>query len=194
MSARKLRSIAALAFAALLLCTARAASAQTGSAWHDDLIDHMAGTWKLEGTMLGKPAHHTVTAEWILNHQFLRLHEVTSADAPASEDRYEAFWFIGYDATSERYAVHLLDIFGGRDSETLGYGTRQGSRVDGKSSPGDQKDNSIALVFEYPDGPFHTTMRWIPESGTWQWHLEQKDKGKWSTFADLTLTPAAGAK
>jgi len=180
MYARKLRSIAALAFTALLLCTARAASAQTGSAWHDDLIDHMAGTWKLEGTMLGKPAHHTVTAEWILNYQFLRLHEVTSADAPASEDRYEAFWFIGYDATSERYAVHLLDIFGGRDSETLGYGTR--------------KDNSIALVFEYPDGPFHTTMRWIPESGTWQWHLEQKDKGKWSTFADLTLTPTAGAK
>ena len=85
--------------------------------------------------------------------------------------------FIGYDETSERYVVHLLDFFGARFSETLGYGTR--------------KDNSVTLVFEYPDGPFHTTWRWLPESSSWQWHLEQKDKGgKWTTFADFTLTRA----
>jgi hypothetical protein len=73
--------------------------------------------------------------------------------------------------------LHLLDIFGGRFSETLGYGTRNG--------------NEIRFVLEYPDGPFHTTFRWSPENATWQWLMEQKDKdGKLTTFADLKFTPA----
>ena len=149
--------------------------AQASAGWHDDLLDHLPGTWKVEGKILGRDAHHEVNAEWLLNHQFVRILEKTTADAPASESRYDAVWFLGYDAVSERYVMHLLDIFGGRFSETLGYGTRNG--------------NEIRFVFEYPDGPFHTTFRWSPESATWQWFLEQKDKdGKWTTFADLRLT------
>lgn len=145
--------------------------------WQDDLLDHMTGTWKLTGTVMGQEAHHTVATEWVLNHQFLRVQEKTSEGAPESERRYEATWFLGYDATSERYVVHLLDIFGARYSETLGYGTRDG--------------NAVRFVFEYPDGPFHTTFRRSQQDDSWQWLLEQKDKdGKWSTFANLKLTRA----
>ncbi|MGD0955714.1 MAG: DUF1579 family protein [Candidatus Acidiferrales bacterium] len=173
-----MKTVVAALLASLLLCASKIAAAQTPSAWHDELVEHMAGTWNLEGTLAGKEAHHTVTAEWVLNHQFLQLHETTSASAPAPENRYDALWFIGYDDVSERYVVHLLDIFGTRYSETLGYGTRNG--------------NSIALVFEYPDGPFHTTYRWIPEDGSWRWLLEQKDKnGKWTTSADFKHTRPA---
>ncbi len=71
--------------------------------------------------------------------------------------------------------LHLLDGFGARYSETLGYGTRDGK--------------AILFVFEYPEGPFHTTFRWSPEKDTWQWEMEQKDKdGNWTNFADLKLT------
>jgi hypothetical protein len=172
-----MKFVAGAMLAAALLCAPKIAAAQSQTGWQDELVEHMAGTWNLEGALAGKEAHHTVTAEWVLNHQFLRLLEKTSASAPASENRYEALWFIGYDDVSERYVIHLLDIFGARYSETLGYGTRNG--------------NSIALVFEYPDGPFHTTYRWNPEDDTWRWLLEQKDKnGKWTTFADLKLTRA----
>lgn len=161
----------------VLVCTAGKLKAQDNpTGWQDDLVNHLTGTWKVSGPLLGAEAHHTVTAEWALNHQFLRIHEKTSEGAPASEHRYEAIWFLGYDPTSERYVMHLLDIFGGRFSETLGYGTRDG--------------NSIRFVFEYPDGPFHTTFRWSPQDDSWQWFLEQKEKGKWSTFADLKLTRA----
>jgi hypothetical protein len=49
--------------------------------------------------------------------------------------------------------------------------------------------NAIHFVFEYPDGPFHTTFRWSAEKDSWEWLMEQKDKeGKWTSFADLTLT------
>lgn len=152
-----------------------AVRAQAPPQWRDTFVDHLAGTWKVEGTLVGQNAHHTVTAEWVLNHQFLRMEEKTSADAPKGESQYDALWFLGYDDVSERYVLHLMDVFGARYSETLGYGTRTG--------------NEIRFVFEYPDGPFHNTMRWDPEKDTWEWLLEQKDKnGKWSPFADLHFT------
>jgi hypothetical protein len=126
----------------------------------------------------GSSAHHDVQADWVLNHQFLRIQERTSATAPAGERRYEAVWYLGYDAISERYVLHLMDTFGPRFSETLRYGTRDG--------------NQIRFIFEYPDGPFHNTYRWNPQDKTWQWPMEQKDRdGKWVPFADLTLSKAS---
>jgi hypothetical protein len=165
-----------LVLAVLIAVPAPAGStAQSSAEWRDDLADHMIGTWKLGGKIMGRDAHHEVEAAWVLNHQFVRIHEKTEDAAPASERRYEATWFLGYDPVSERYVLHLLDVFGGRFSETLGYGTRDGS--------------SIHFVFEYPDGPFHTTYQWSPEKDTWQWLMTQKDKdGKWAEFGDLKLT------
>jgi hypothetical protein len=149
-------------------------SAATPSSWHDDLVDHMTGYWRMEGQIMGRDAHHAVQAEWVLNGQFLRIHEKTAAGAPASEHEYEAIWFLGYDQSSDRYVLHLLDIFGGRFSETLGYGVRDG--------------DSIRFIYEYPDGPFHTTFLWASKTGTWLWLMEQKDKdGKWTQFANLKL-------
>jgi hypothetical protein len=149
-------------------------TAQSSGDWHD-LVDHIAGTWKMEGRVMGHDAHHVVTAEWVLNREFLRIEEKTSGDAPAAERRYDAIWFLGYDPVSERYVMHLMDTFGGRFSETLGYGTREG--------------NELRFVFEYPDGPFHTTFAWDPEKNMWDWRMEQKDKeGKWAPFADLKLS------
>ena len=164
-----------LSFIALFSLMAALRSGAQTVEWRDDLVDHMTGAWKLEGQVMGRDAHHEVQAEWVLNHQFLRIHEKTDAGAPASEHRYEATWFLGYDPVSERYVLHLLDGFGARFSETIGYGTRDG--------------NAIRFVFEYPDGPFHTTYRWSPGKDTWQWLMEQKNKdGKWTNFADLKLT------
>ena len=164
-----------LSVVALFILMVPVRSSAQAAEWRDDLVDHMTGDWKLEGQIMGHDAHHQVHSEWVLNHQFLRIHERTDVGAPASEHRYEATWFLGYDPVSERYVLHLLDVFGARFSETLGYGTRDG--------------NAIRFVFEYPDGPFHTTYRWSPEKDTWQWLMEQKDKdGKWTNFADLKLT------
>lgn len=166
------------ALIALIAVSASNSAAQVPAGWHDDLVDHMAGAWNVGGEVMGRAAHHNLEAEWLLNHQFLRLHEKTSADAPATESKYEAIWFLSYDTVSERYVLHLMDVFGARFSETLGYGTRSG--------------NEIRFVFEYPDGPFHTTFRWSPEKDAWEWLMEQKDKdGKWTSFADLKLTRAA---
>jgi len=169
-------SLFSLSLIAVLVALVPARSgAQASAEWRDDLVDHMAGAWKLEGQIKGHDAHHEIQAEWVFNHQFLRIHEKTNASAPSGEHRYEATWFLGYDPVSDRYVLHLLDVFGGRFSETLGYGVRDG--------------NEIRFVFEYPEGPFHTTYRWSSEKDTWQWLMQQKDEGgKWTNFADLKLT------
>jgi hypothetical protein len=101
--------------------------AQAPPQWQDAFVDHLAGSWKVEGTLVGQNAHHTVRAEWMLNHQFLRIEEKTSAHAPKTESLYDSVWLLGYDDVSERYVFHLMDLFGGRFSETLGYRTLKGN-------------------------------------------------------------------
>ncbi len=136
----------------------------------DGLLDQMTGTWTLTGTLLGRPANHCVEVQWILNHQFLQIHEKDKTDGG-----YEALVLVGRDEKSERYVVHWNDIYGGRVSETLGYGVRSG--------------DEIALVFEYPEGPFRTTFRWVPAKKQWQWVMRTKnDKGQWEDFGRMTLT------
>jgi hypothetical protein len=145
----------------------------------DPLLEQMAGSWKLTGRIAGQSAEHSIDANWVLNHQFLRVHE--KANTPARDGTlYEALIFVGYDNTSDRYVVHWIDIYGGRFSETLGYGKREG--------------NAIRLTFEYPDGPFHTSFIWDNESKAWRWEMDGKSaNGQWKEFGRMTLTRAVTA-
>ena len=132
----------------------------------DDLLENLAGKWQLTRTIRGTRVQNTVDAAWVLNHQFIRIHMKDTA-VPS---QYEAMVFVGYDNASERYVVHWIDIFGGRFSETLGYGWRQA--------------DSIEFVFEYPDGPFHNTFTWNREAKTWTFLMETRNSsGKWVQFA-----------
>jgi hypothetical protein len=143
--------------------------------FQDALLDNLKGAWKLSGKIMGRVADHTVEAEWVLNHQFLRIEERDNTPATGASVPYEAMIMIGYDNASERYVAHWTDVYGGRFSETLGYGTRA--------------ENEIRFLFEYPDGPFHTTFRWKPDEKQWEWLMQTKNKtGHWVDFADLTLT------
>jgi hypothetical protein len=161
----------------ILLACASCATAQQPTAFHDDLADKLVGEWNLEGSVMGRSAHHRIQAQWVLGHQFIEVHEQTSPDAPASESRYDAIWFLGYDDVHRHYVLHLMDLFGGRYSETLGNGTRSG--------------NELRFLFDYPDGPFRTTWLWEPDARRWKWHMEQRRKsGEWTTFADFRMTPA----
>jgi len=137
----------------------------------DELLDNLVGNWKLTRKIRGQTVENTVKAEWVLNHQFLRL-EMKDATTPPA---FEANIYIGYDNMSERYVVHWIDVFGGRFSETLGYGTKPDK-------------NSIKFVFEYPDAPFHNTFTWNSETKTWRFLMQTKDKsGKWVVFAEDNL-------
>jgi hypothetical protein len=135
-------NLLALGLFALVLPTVVLAQEQTPPpdgpqrTFQDELLDKMAGRWKLAGTVRGQSTEHLVEARWVLNHQFLQIHEKGTAAPKTAGPAYEANVMIGYDNTSERYVAHWIDIFGGRFSETLGYGTRSGDQIE--------------FVFEYP--------------------------------------------
>jgi Protein of unknown function (DUF1579) len=138
--------------------------------FRDEFIDHLVGKWKLTRKFKNRSVENGVNAQWVLNHQFLLLHMKDESNPSA----YEAMVYIGYDHTSERYVAHWIDVFGGRFSETLGYGSRSG--------------DSIKFVFEYPDGPFHNTFTWNAEAKTWTFLMQQKDRSsKGTLFGEDTL-------
>ena len=154
-----------------VLCGPMLAAQQDGPGkpLQDSLVAQLAGEWSMTGDLRGQAQHYTLKAEWVLNHQFLRL-EMKDRGVPA---RYEAVCYLGYDNASERYVAHWMDIFGGRVSETLGYGKREG--------------NVMHFVFEYPDGPFHSDYTFDPKTG-WTIDMTQKAAtGEWQDFAHYRL-------
>ena len=150
--------------------------------FYDSLLDGLVGTWRVSGKIAGQEINQYCESAWVLNHQFLRVNFIDSEtkrlrDSGDRQERaeYEALVFIGYDNMSERYVVHWLDVFGGRFSETIGFGRLN-------------NENSIKFVFEGPDGPLHNTVSRNPSNGTWSIIIEQKDgQGRWTTFAVETL-------
>ena len=142
--------------------------------FQDELLDKMAGFWNLSGQIMRHDVTHRINADWVLNHQFLRIHEKDTAAAQPGAVPYEALVMVGHDNASERYVAHWTDVCGGGFSETLGYRKRTGDDVE--------------FVFEYPDGPFHTTFSWKPDSQQWRWLMRGEDKeGHWFDFGDMNL-------
>jgi hypothetical protein len=137
--------------------------------FRDDLMDKLAGDWTLTRSIRGLKVENTVKAEWVLNHQFLRLH-MKDVKEPAT---YEAIVFIGYRHADKEYVCHWLDVFGGKFSAM---------------AKGKRKGDSIEFIFHYDDGPFRNTFTWHPKADGWNFHMENQAKdGTWKLFADDDL-------
>jgi hypothetical protein len=145
------------------------AAAGPESGFRDPLLENLSGKWDLTRKIRGREERNAVDAEWVLDHQFLRVHMIDAARPPA----YEALVMIGYDDGSERYVAHWCDTFGGKLS-AIGYGKRSG--------------NSIEFQFAFSDGPFYNTFTWHPENGGWTCRLENVGKdGRRVLFAQDAL-------
>ena len=63
-----------LAILALLLLASFSSSAQQ-SMRADPLLDRLTGNWTMQGTIAEHETTHDIEAEWVLGHEYLRLHE-----------------------------------------------------------------------------------------------------------------------
>ncbi len=136
----------------------------------DDLLNKLTGDWNLTGTIGKRPVKNDFSATWILKHQFLEINFADQASPPG----YFAKVLIGYDCISERYVAHWFDIFGGRFSETLGYGVKKGE--------------TIEFRFEYPEAPFVNQFNYDIKKDCWQLHMTTKNaKDDWVLFGDEYL-------
>ena len=143
----------------------------------DPLLDRMVGTWVLRGTIAGAETTHDVVAEWVLNHQYVRLHEVSREKDAAGRPAYEAIVFLGADKAANGYACLWLDSTGGGglNAQAIGHAKRGG--------------NEIALVFRGADGSvFHTTFAYDRAADAWRWLMDAEEGGTLKPFARVRLT------
>jgi hypothetical protein len=143
------------------------------------LLDHLAGTWVMRGTIGGKQTTHDVEATWVLNREYLRLHEVSREKDSSGKPLYEAIVFMSWDAKSQQYACLWLDSTGGGGLSAPGI------------AHGKQAGNSIPLLFTLsPTDSLHTTFTYSESPRTWQLLIDEDNNGKVDHFADVTLTKA----
>ena len=153
------------------------AQESTPVSFRDDLLDRLAGTWNVTGAVHGNPSTQKLQADWVLHHQFLRLYQKSSENVAQRDFPFEGAFFIGYDNTEKRYVAHLMTVFGGRDSETLGYGRRTGDQ--------------IIFEFKQADGSVTQKFMYTPKSKTW--HIVSSattSEGTQLPILDLTATPS----
>jgi len=156
----------------LLSCSAFAQQ----SSFQDSLINRMAGNWILTGTIGGTKTTHDVTAEWVLAHQYLQLHEVSREKDSTGHPAYEAIVYFGWDEPQKQYACLWLDITGGGglSAQAIGHGKRN--------------VNEIPILFKGSDGSiFHTTFVYEKNTDTWKWLMDNEENGKLQPFARVTL-------
>jgi hypothetical protein len=88
-----------LAIAALLFATSFSALAQQPKQ-KDFLLDRLTGSWTLQGTIAGRETTDDIESEWVLNHEYLRLHETSRAKNAQGQPAYEAIIFIEWGESS----------------------------------------------------------------------------------------------
>jgi hypothetical protein len=141
----------------------------------DPLLDHMVGKWVLQGTIDGKNTTHDVTAEWVLAHQYVRLHEVSREQTDRGQPQYEAIVFIGKDEPSNGYACLWLDSTGGGGLSAQGIAHAR------------READKIAFLFKLKTSIFHTTFVYSRRANTWEWLMDGEEGGKLQPFARVKL-------
>jgi hypothetical protein len=163
-----------VALALLLVLSSLAFSQQP--TFHDPLLDEFQGNWVLRGTVMGKETTHDITNDWVLNHQYLRIHEVSREKNAKGEPEYEAMVFIGWDNPTSRYVCIWLDVWGG--FLTVAYAPRSG--------------DEMRFLFNDGKSDFHTTFLYDRKANVWEWRMDSEENGKLKPFlrAKLTKSPA----
>src|ERR1700722_13677642 len=79
----------------------------------DPLLDRLTGNWTMQGTIAEHETTHDIEAEWVLGHEYLRLHETSRQKNAQGQPAYEAIVFIEWDESSNEYKCLWLDSTGG---------------------------------------------------------------------------------
>jgi hypothetical protein len=140
------------------------------------LLDHLAGKWVMQGTVGKQATTHDFDAEWVLQHHYLRFHEISREKNGKGEPQYEATVFIGWNEKTKQYACVWLDVYGGATSESIGLAT--------------PKENELAFVFtdEHGDPSFTNTFTYDRKTNAWENRLDNVVKGEAKPFARFNLT------
>ncbi len=150
---------------------------KTATSKPHSLLDKMTGEWVLVGKIGKQKVTHDVDVHWILNHHYIRIHEISREKDAGGNFAYEAWILIAWDKEKAEYVVMWLDNTGTTnfDAKSVGHGKPDGDR--------------IPFVWKSADGTgIHNTFSYHRASDTWSWAIDNVGKSEnISPFARVTL-------
>jgi len=165
-------------FAAVLAVCALVAPARAQN-WNgpESLFAHLTGRWVLRGTIAGQQTTHDVEAAFVLNGEYIQLHEVSREKDAKGRPQYDAIVLFAVDTITGEHAALWLDNTASALFPPEGVGR------------GKPVGDSIPFIFRERNGDvFHTTFVYSRRDDSWQWIMDGESGGKRTPFARVTLT------
>ncbi len=174
-----MRAVRRLLLAGILLAPATIAAKRPPV--NSPILDHLVGRWVLQGPIAGRQATHDVTGEWVANHQYLRLHEVSREKTPDGRPDYDAFIHIGWDPDRKIYTIIFLDNFWGIEPDAIGAAV--------------PTTNELPFLWKDQAGAVHFSneFRYDPNTDSWQWIMNNVVNGTNKPFGTVKLTRVAAS-
>jgi hypothetical protein len=156
-------------FVLLTTCSfAQTARDTADKRFHDDLLDHLVGKWEVSATVHGQKFTMDREAEWVMDHQYLRIYEKSREVVPWLKIPFERTIFIGYNHLKKRYLVYELTVHGGDgplEPEGFSYGVRTGNELK-------------VVLTNGSDMVINQRFIWEPASGSWRFQGRRVIAGK----------------
>ena len=168
---------AAIALAATIALVAQSRVAAS-SALSDPLLDRLIGTWVLRGDIAGKQVTHAVKVQWVLAHEYIQIRETSRSRTADGAPEYDAIVYIGWDPDLKQYACLWLDSTGGNGLVGWALGHAEADAA------------KLAFLFSDKNGDpsVHNTFTYDRITNTWRWKIDNVDKGRLRSFANVKLT------
>ena len=162
-----------VAVLAVLLVSAAALAQQPPVS--SPLLDHLTGHWILRGEIAGKQTTHDVDAEWIIQHHYVQIHEVSRDKDAKGQPQYEAMIFVGQSSAATPFTCVWLDVFGGSSIESIGVA--------------EPRENALPFIFKNEKGEvsFHNDFVYDPTGDIWEWRMDNIEKGIAKPFGRVKL-------
>lgn len=143
------------------------------------LLDRLVGKWVSQTEIMGHKSTRDIDGEWIIQHHYLRLHEVSREKDAKGNPKYEAMEIFTTGPQKNQIQCVWLDVFAGEGLTTFGVA--------------DPKENAIPFIFKDENGEisFTNDFTYDPKSDTWQWTMNNVDHGKAIPFGTEKLARAA---
>ena len=130
----------------------------------------------MEGTIAGQPTKHDIDAEWVLDHHYLRIHEVSREKKPNQQPQYEATIFIAWNEEPKHYSCAWLDVYGGFSIASIG------------SAPPSENELAFVFINEKGEPDFSNHFVYDAKTDTWSDTLDNIVDGEKKPFGRVKLS------
>ena len=144
--------------------------------FHDDLLNNFVGKWDVSATVHGQKFTLDREAEWVMNHQYLRIHEKSREVIPWLKVPFERTIFIGYNHQSKRYVVYELTVHGADgpfQPEGFSYGDRTGNELKMVLTKGSEVVITQRFAWDPSSKSWHFQGRRVIDGKTQEPHVDQ---------------------